>query len=107
MSWTENRRQLGYKDRLIWISPEAEEALQSIKGNNPDASYADIINQAVVQYSALGFKTIRHEILKFDFWEAMEELFTRVGELESRLPIESPSSIHQPGEDHHFIDGIL
>ncbi len=47
-SWKAKKRAAGFRDVLVWLTPEADTALESLRHDTPGASINDLISRAVI-----------------------------------------------------------
>ena len=79
MSWKQKQREKGWKDVLVWLCPEAIEALQGME-NETGKRRRELINNAILAYAG-----------KESSQDASQKLEERLKEIEARLArLENP-----------------
>jgi Fe-S cluster assembly scaffold protein SufB len=73
MDWKQRQREQGYKDVLVWLSPEALEALREMEAET-DKKRKELINEAILAFAG---KESSHE--------ASQSLEERVAALEEKV----------------------
>ena len=86
MAWADSRRESGYRDRLIWFTPEEVAGLAQLQEDNPGKSLADVVSAAVVQASSIGLASMTPPIVP-DFAVELEEIKARLAILEEAAQV--------------------
>ena len=82
MAWADSRREQGYRDRLIWFTPEAVAALDKLQADNGGKSLADVVSAAVVQSASAGLAFTSPDVAH-DVLAELEDIKSRLAKLEA------------------------
>ena len=85
--WKNRKRQEGFRDLLIWASPEAVAALGLLSAAWPGASVSDVVSQALVTAAAGATAGVGNA----DLAGQVAALAVRVAALESLAPVGVPA----------------